>query len=142
MDFCQFRQVAELVRSRHPAWFELDHDPPCSQADLERAETRLGTRLPAQYKEFMTSCGGGYFAFVNVFSATEGSFWGIVERNAGLPPGFIAVSDNGTGDYYGFISTGGECASEVCFLDHETGRVSATKYPDLFEYIVHMGLRL
>ena len=89
----------------------------------------------------MREYGGGYFAFGNVFSVSE-SDWNIVRRNAEISiPGFIAVSDNGTGDYYGFKVAGDTCEGQVYLWDHEEpSALKRTDYGDMLELLEHIAL--
>ena len=86
--------------------------------------------------------GGGYFAFANVFSVKIGSEWNIVQRNRMIAiPDFVATSDNGTGDYYGFRIVNGICDERVYLWDHEEpALLKATEFGDLLEYLFAQAL--
>jgi hypothetical protein len=57
-----------------------------------------------------------------------------------LPAEFVPVSDNGCGDFYGFLVSNGGCESRVVFADHEAGyALEATDLADLYEYIERYG---
>ena len=109
-------------------------------------EKTLFIELPGEYKTFLQAFGGGYFAFVIVFSATKGSEWNLVAQNeqAGVLEkySFLAISDNEAGDYYGFKVEDGVCDSKISFFDHEDGSVKETKYENLFEYLIKEGLTI
>jgi hypothetical protein len=107
-------------------------------------QVRLSITLPPEYVAFTKKAGGGYFAFTNVYSLTPESDWNIVERNAAvnlIGRGFLAFSENGCGDYYGFGVNSGVCESAVLFFDHDTQQIRPTEYGDLYEYLVDVGLR-
>jgi hypothetical protein len=140
-----FFRIADEARKAHPLWFELEADPPASLEKVAAAQGALRATLPPEYVEFVQRYGGGHWAFVQVFSAEPGSEWNVVERNheAGLLPlGFLAVSDNGAGDFYGFKVVEGVCTSGVVFWDHEEGgALMETGFKDFFKYLVARGLR-
>lgn len=144
MDWGEFKRLVKERRSKRPVWFGLESDPPSSEAEVEAAERSLAVSLPPEYRLFVKEFGGGYFAFVNIFSVTRNSDWNIVDRNRTVPLSadqFVAVSDNGTGDYYGFPVKGERCLSRIVFLDHETGQVNETSYSNLLDYASHVGLK-
>ncbi|MFO1062802.1 MAG: SMI1/KNR4 family protein [Pirellulales bacterium] len=138
----EFVPLVEKRREERPVWFGLDSDPPATPAQIQDVEAQLGVRLPESYRLFVTMYGGGYFALGNLFSVFPGSDWNIVERNRDIfPVGFLAVSDNGVGDLYGFRVTDGACDSEIVLFDHETGMIAQPKYSDLFEFLGETALK-
>ena len=143
MEWEEFRiRVTELKSSR-PLWFELESDARATEHEIRDAEASLGVTLPGCYRKFVREWGGGYFAFGNVFSVEPNSDWNIVRRNRTVClAGFISVSDNGTGDYYGFKVVDGACGERVYFWDHEEpGSLRETAYVDLFEMLDAIALR-
>jgi hypothetical protein len=143
MDLHEFGRLVEQARRRHPVWFQLESDPPAGAEAIARAEHRLGLRLPEAYRQYVSAFGGGIFAFGKVYSVTPGSDWDIARRNAATPvPRFLAVSDNGCGDLYGFQVDRGVCSDEVYFWDHETPDVpAARRFDDLFCFLAEAALR-
>lgn len=144
MDVKAFRRLVAEVKAENPVLFGLDSDPPVSEDQVRETEALLGVELPTEYRAFVKEFGAGYFGYTNVFSATPKGHWSIVERNqAGLDElvRFVAVSDNGVGDYYGFRVRNGVCESVVCFWDHESCEVEATSFTDLFDYLAEIGLK-
>jgi len=138
----EFVQLVEKRKEEKPVWFGLESDPPATSAQIQDAEAQLRVRLPVSYRLFVTRYGGGYFALGNLFSVFPGSDWNIVERNRSLLPfGFLAVSDNGVGDLYGFRVTDGVCDEEIVMFDHETGTISQPKYLDLFEFLEETAMK-
>lgn len=122
-------------------WFELESDAPATEREITAVEASLGATLPDAYKSFLREFGGGYFAFGNVFSVSE-SEWNIVRRNEDISiPGFIAISDNGTGDYYGFKVSNGACGDEVYVWDHEQPtHIRPTDFGNVLEMLDHVAL--
>jgi len=144
VDFTDFRNLVNELKTRKPALFDLETDPPATEDQIREAEEQLGVRFPVEYRLFVREMGGGFFGFTNVFSATLSGHWSVVERNRSAPMdlgSFLAVSDNGVGDYYGFLIEDGSCRSTVCFFDHETMGVSETRYANLFDYLAIVGLK-
>jgi hypothetical protein len=140
----EFLDVATDAMKERPVWFGLDSDGVASEADVVTAETALAVSFPREYRAFVQRFGGGYFAFTNVFSVDAGSDWSIVDRNSALGllnRRFIAFSENGCGDYYGFRLADGVCENAVMFFDHDSGEIHSTDYRDLYEYLVAVGLR-
>lgn len=137
MEFDSFQQLVSELKRTKPVWFGLESDPPANESELDAAEVRLGVRLPDKYRAFVKEFGGGYFAFGNVFSVDKESDWNIVARNEGAQAnGFVAISDNGTGDRYGFRINGEACEDRIYFWDHEEPNgVSPTDFDDLLEFL-------
>jgi len=143
MTYLDFQMQVQRAKEKNPVWFALEADTPASDAEVVCAENDLRVTFPTEYRDFVKDFGGGYFAFTNVFSVCPESDWNIVQRNKqyGLD-GFIAVSDNGVGDFFGFRVADGKCLSEIWFWDHEEhGRLKPTAYANLFEFLAEKGLK-
>lgn len=143
MEFSAFLSIVSEAKVKKPVLFALETDPPATEVDISGAEARLSVQFPLEYKDFLRRFGGGFFGFTNVFSVLASSPWYVVDRNfaSGVPlQEFLAISDNGVGDYYGFSVANAVCGSHVAFLDHETRAVVSTPHSDLFEYLVVVGL--
>jgi len=138
-----FIPLVEKRKLDRPVWFGLDSDPPATLAQIQDAELQLGVRLPESYRRFVALYGGGYFALGNLFSVLPGSEWNIVERNRSVDDSccFLAVSDNGVGDLYGFRVADGKCENEIVLFDHETALFSQPKFSDLFEFLGETALK-
>jgi hypothetical protein len=140
----EFRDLVGSKVRDHPKWFALESDPAASVEAVGQAEARLGVRFPSEFREFLISYGGGYFAFTNVFSVHHGSEWNIERRNQDLGlirdgDGYLVFSDPGTGDHYAFRVTEKNCASEVWVYDHDEDSW-AIAFGDLFEFLREVGL--
>lgn len=144
MDFNEFSKIVDEKMVSNPIWFGLESDSKSTDDDITEIENSISIILPQEYKQFVKNYGGGYFAFTNVFSGIRDSEWYIVTQNieAGFNEAnsFIAVSDNGTGDFYGFEVNDGKCESKISFYDHEDNTVKTTQYSNLFDYLVKVGL--
>jgi hypothetical protein len=114
-------------------------EQPPSVAEVEAFERAHGFRLPAEYKESTLQVGSGEIGFTNLFSVSPGPYNIATQRDAvpELPTDFVPISDNGCGDFYGFVLHAGECAPEVYFADHESEfTLTRTEFADLYEYLV------
>ena len=89
------------------------------------------------------SIGAGTIGYAWVYSYSPDSDFAIFDVNRGplQPRGdFVAFSDNGAGDYYGWRVADGKCHGAVLVLDHESGtwaRSDAT----LSEWLERCALR-
>jgi hypothetical protein len=139
----EFSLRVQEVRAQRPQWFALPGDSPPTSDLIEQHQGELGVRLPNEYLAFLQQEGGGDFALVVVYSMDPDSDLNIVRMNDdawGHRNDFVAVSDNGAGDYYGFRVVEGVCQPEVVLLDHETGEVRHAD-ADFFEFVLAKGLR-
>ncbi len=139
----EFEELVERLKRERSLWFELDSDPPATDAEIGAAEAAMGLTFPDEYRYFLRRFGAGYFAFGNVFSARESSDWNVAAKNAAarrvVGDDLLAVSENGVGDYYGFAVASGRCEAAVVFWDHETGTVSWA-YDTFLDFIVSVAL--
>lgn len=144
MTIDEFVELVVGVRRDRPVWFGLESDPVASDDEIAVAEAALGASLPVEYREFVQRFGGGYFALANVFSVASESDWSIVRRNvvsaSVTGDGFVAVSDNGVGDYYGFRVQDGACEGRISIFDHSAEAVMPTEFGDLFEFLARKAL--
>lgn len=145
MEFNQFTEHVNRLKAINPIWFSLDADPVGTKADIETVERQLNITLPEDYKKFVQMYGGGYFAFTVVFSVSPEGEWNILKQNRFLDllekQHFLAVSDNQAGDYYGYKIENGLSEEKLFVYDHETHQISQTKYNNLLEYIMEVGLK-
>ena len=144
MNPAAFDDLVAEIRLEHPTWLELPSDAPPTSEGLAEVAANLPWRLPREYIDFVSHYGGGDFAFTQVYSLDPASDMNIVLKN-GVPwlnrDDFIAFSDNGAGDYYGFVVKEGVAGSSVFLLDHESGELRATGHGDIFEFLAAEGLR-
>lgn len=54
---------------------------------------------------------------------------------------FLAVSDNQAGDYYGFKIQNDLMGNDVYTYEHENDQITRTKYRNIYEYIMEVGLK-
>jgi hypothetical protein len=142
--FEEFGRLVDEARVAHPQWFALPADAAPSEDEIMAHFTELGARLPAEYLDFLREFGGGDFAFLAIYSMDRTSDLNIVAKNAAPwlnRADFVAVSDNGAGDYYGFEVRDGRGGSEVLLLDHETGEIRPTGHADFLDFVAALGLQ-
>ncbi|MBD0384824.1 SMI1/KNR4 family protein [Paenibacillus sedimenti] len=146
MNFNEFMFNVDDIKSKNPIWFMLDSDPVGTDNQIKVTQLHLSLSLPEEYKVFIKTFGGGFFAFVNIFSVNKESNWNIVEQNNRLglknSHNFLAISDSGTGDFYGFEIVNGVCSPAIKVYDHEKNQVESTVYENLYDYLVAVGLKV
>lgn len=143
MDFDAFRTLVDKTKKDHPAWFGLEPDENADDEALNEAEEKLGAKLPDDYKKFVSEYGGGYFAFSSVFSLQAGSDWNLIDLNQkydDIRSGYVLVSENGSGDFYGFKVVNGICEPKIHFYDHEVATWQESMHSNLFEYLEESAL--
>lgn len=143
MDIDTFSALVESLKAEHAIWFEGESDRLATNSDLDALEAEIGVRLPNQYKDFARLYGGGYFAFTNVFSADRDGEWFILDQmiSASFPAGFIPISDDEAGGYYGFVCKSGACEEGVYYFYSSEDDGPTFMFPSLFDYLVKVGLR-
>lgn len=142
MNYSEFSVTIKAVRAKKPHLFELERDLPLSDRQLDEAEEQLGLSLPHDYRRFLSEFGAGYFGFAVVYSPEAASEFFMFRKGRGVPAEYIPVSDNGCGDLYLFRVEDSICSEELYFLDHETGEISPTKYGNIPDYLLRVGLGL
>lgn len=138
MDFKAFKDLVEKIKKSHPIWFGIEADKIPDDTALTEAEEKLGVKLPTDYIDFIFEYGGGYFAFSNVYSLEMGSDWNLIDVNyryAGIRDSHLLISENGSGDFYGFKIVDGVCDPKICFYDHEIGKWHDSQHNNLFDYL-------
>jgi hypothetical protein len=99
--------------------------------------------FPEQYKRFVTKYGVGEFAFTNVCPPLLKGEWSLWEQKSQyvLPDNSIPISDNGCGDYLGFIMRGGKCSGTFYWADHEKDySMEKSKHSNFYDFISREGL--
>jgi hypothetical protein len=128
--------------SRTKTWALGERELPVSRQELHEYERTNGFTFPIEYAHIAQSYGAGQFGFVDLFSVRFGEWQIDVHRATApsLPAAFVPISDNGCGDFYGFVVAEGRCDSRILFADHETGySLASTDMADVYEYIQRHG---
>ena len=134
------RRLAEFAR-RSNVWGMGEREAPLSESELARFESKHEVKLPAAYRHIALTYGAGDFGFCWLYSARDSDI-GIARnfKAFDLPHDFLPISDNGCGDFYGFMIRGGTCEAQIAFADHEVGwQLSTTDCKDLFEFVAANG---
>jgi hypothetical protein len=135
----EFDERVRQARAAHPVWFDLEPDGTPTEQHLDELERALGVGLPADYRWFLTTYGGGDFALAAVYSGDEASALYLPRNQPEHPPhGFVAMGDDGTGNLYGFPVLDGRGIDEVVLLDHETGEVRGLAGGGILDFIAQV----
>lgn len=144
MDIADFNKLVENAKNKHPFWFEGERESPINASEIDEFERFTGCSLPEQYKFFVSKYGCGYFALTSIYSLRKGE-WDIFDKIQLIPDlqgKFLPISDNGCGDYYGFVIEDSKCSDTIYFADHESGyALTPTEYDDLLSFILEIGLK-
>lgn len=140
MDFIRFQEVVNTYKKQKPILFQLEHDRILSEDELRRFEQEHHIKLPENYVRFLLEYGGGYFGYAAIFSPDKTSQFYILHNQ---PPSeqYLAVADNGCGDYYVVSMDNGACFEPILWYDHETKGVIKTDFSDVLVYLVKIGLK-
>ena len=146
MDYNHFKEIVDELKKEKPHLFELEHDRKLSMTEINNIETEVDVKLPPDYRRFISEFGGGLFGYATVYSLDASSDYymfqdGPFVQKSYLPKGYLPVFDNGCGDIYLLKVCEKHCLNEVYFLDHEMMTVTKTKYNNILEYLVEIGLK-
>lgn len=145
MNLREFNDFVSMKKKIKPILFGLESDKIADEEDIKTVEEYYGIQLPASYKEFVQEYGGGYFAHSIIYSCDENSDFYLLSNNPIEFVGnnnFIAVSDLGTGDLFGFSINKNICDARISIYDHEKKSVVETDMHDIFEFISKYGLKI
>lgn len=143
MKFCDFLSLIQKEKEKHPIWFSLESDKAVADLNIEQVEKVLDVRFPIEYKQFVKNYGGGYFAFAIVYSCDiTGAFYigNYNDKDEIKNKKFISISDDATGDLFGFIVTDEVCSSCVYRYRHEQADY-IVEYDDFFDFLKCIGLK-
>lgn len=139
----EFEELVKNVKNKNPKIFGLESDRKPTIQDIETIENYYNMVLPASYKEFLLQYGGGYFAFIVVYSFDNQSPFYIkynvaaeFVNNYKLFP----VIDFETGDLAGFKVYNGMCEDSIVLYNHEEKITSDTKM-NLYDALGKYGLK-
>jgi len=141
MNYNDFRELANEIKSKKPILFELEHDEILSLEDMRFYEEENGFRLPENYRLFLSEFGGGYFGFTTIYSLDENSDFCILKHRRSVPENYLPISDNGCGDYYMLKICNGQCSDELYFWNHSTDNIEKCGFTDVLEYLLETGLK-
>lgn len=137
MTFDEFERIINTAKRANPVWFGLDSEEKPEKEDILNAEKMYSVKLPEQYKRFLLEYGGGCFAFINIYNPGDNNPIEFVKKY-----NFLAISDNGGGDLYGFKIFNGRCNNGISVYLHDDKKIEDTEYSDVLEFIAAKALRL
>lgn len=140
MDFDTFKNVVERTKEEMPLLFELGHDNIPKMEEVFEFQKQHQIQLPKKYIQFLINYGGGYFGYVNIYSLDKQSPFYLSAQNKKRLDKLLFFADNECGDYYAFCIENGICNEPVVFYQHDDKRIHNTKFSDVFEYLVTIGL--
>lgn len=134
-----FKKIDVRFRNEKPALFRLSRpDPAASDEQLLAVESEIGVTLPEKYREFLKEFGGGDFGLITVFSADPLSMWRLPKQldvaKGHVPVGFIPISEDGCGGYYGLYLRNGRSNDEIYYW-HFDSSLEATGFNDILEFL-------
>lgn len=142
MEYQVFKEVVEQAKEKKPKLFALDHDRAAEERDISSFEAEHSIVLSESHKAILKEHGGGFFGFANLYSLDESSDFYILDHLKYAPAGYIPISDNGCGDLYVQKIEENVCMEQLLLYEHDSREAVATKYNDIFEYLVEKGLRM
>jgi hypothetical protein len=146
MDHITFDKIVGLAQKKSPLWFELSKDNRLlTTSEIEKIENNKNIIFDDQYKRFITKYGVGLFAFAEVYSPLLNGALSLWEEKSkySLPANFIPISDNGCGDYLGFIINDGRCSVQLYWADHENNySIEKVAYNSFYDFIIQKGLNV
>ena len=141
MEFVTFNEIIEKTKIEAPILFGLEHDVIPSEKDISKFEEQYKIQLTEKYKQFLLKYGGGLFGYANLYSLDKGSSFYLLNYNDIPLMKILFIADNGCGDYYALKVVETKCQDAILFYEHDTGILCDTKFFDIFEYLVSVGLK-
>ena len=141
MIYEDFVEIVKKTKKRKPILFELESDKKFSLNEIAIFERENHIFLTEEYKKIISVFGGGYFGFSNIYSLDSESDFYILNNQRDVPKNYLAIADNGCGDYYVIRTENGYCQKGIFFYEHETQQIENTEFMDIFEFLVAVGLK-
>jgi len=140
----EFEELTQSVKIKNPKIFGLDSDCKPTIKDIELMEEYYNIVVPMSYKEFLLKYGGGYFAFIIVYSLDNQSPF-YVKKNVSVEfvndNNFFPVIDFETGDLAGFKVENGICEDSIALYNHEEKIISDIKL-NFYDALGKYGLKV
>lgn len=141
MEYDLFRNKVQQVKAKKPLLFALESDTPPSVDEIEHFEKSYGVALPEKYKLFISEFGGGYFGYANIYSLDKSSNYFVMKHKSFVPSSYLPIADNGCGDFYVLKCNDNYCSDRIYFYTHDSQGITETKYLDILEYLLDIGLK-
>lgn len=142
MEFITFSEIVNKTKIESPTLFGLEHDAIPSVDDISKFEEQNNIQLTEKYKQFLLKYGGGFFGYTYVYSLDKDSNFYLLNYNDIPLRNILRIADNGCGDYYALKIVETKCQDTIVFYEHDIGFLCDTKFSDIFEYLVNVGLKL
>lgn len=141
MEFTTFSEIVNKTKIKIPTLFGLEHDVIPSVDDISKFEEQNHIQLTEKYKQFLLKYGGGFFGYTNLYSLDKNSDFYLLNYNDIPIRNILYIADNGCGDNYALKIVETKCQNTIIFYEHDTGLLYDTKFSDIFEYLVKVGLK-
>lgn len=141
MEYDVFEKIVDESRKKYPILFALEQDEIPSREQIEVFEIKQNIVLSEKYRKVLLQFGGGYFGYANIYSLDSKSDFYLLHHNKRPIEHALYIADNGCGDRYFLQVENKTCLEQVFYFEHDTGTVLRTKYADILEYLVEVGLK-
>lgn len=143
MNTTEFTNLDRRCRTEDSSLFELSSpSTPAEDSDIISLEANLGVCLPSEYSWFLRNYGGGEFGLLTVFSASPDSEWylgsKVEEASKFIPEGFLPISDDFAGGYYGFLISDSVALSKIHYWNSDGGLVE-TEFDTVLDFIARFA---
>ncbi len=123
MNKTKFDEFIRKKKNENSKIFGLKSDCKPTYEDISELEQYYNIVLPSSYKEFLLQYGGGYFAYIVVYSLDNQSCF-YIKNNVTIKfvndNNFFPVIDFETGDLAGFkIDNGRVCEDIIALYNHD-----------------------
>lgn len=143
MDLTEFKKKVFEEKIKNPILFELEADCISTSEQINEMELYYKIKFPSSYRDFLAEYGGGYFAFILVYSIDRNSPFYLpsnVNIEFVLKEKFLPIIDLETGDLAGFRINDGVCEDSVVIYNHENKIIKDLNI-GLFEFILMYGVK-
>ena len=146
MTFHELKAIVDEMQKSHAWLFEKKRDAPMTADRIREIEDAKGITLDTDYRCFLMEYGAGEFAYADIYSPdplSPWSSWNVLETCHVKPDQFMPLTDNGGGDYLGFLTFDGRTLRPLFWADHEKDySTSESEYGSFIEFITKWALRI
>ena len=143
MNIEEFEALVQELKINNPKIFGLESDAKPTIEEIKLIEEYYEISLPTSYKEFLKKYGGGYFAYLVVYSMDDQSFFYLrnnVMKELIKINKFFPVIDFETGDLAGFKIINDVCEDMIMLYNHEDNVINDL-HMNFFDAIAKYGLK-
>jgi len=135
--------LATKLAAQSEGYFEHMRLVLVTEADVDAYEQRAGAALPETCRQAMCQLGVGELPFGELYGPDpEGEFDGLTAAEELGIEGFLPLSSNGCGDYYGLVRDGEMFRPTVHFADHEEAYAVTDTGSDIVAFLARHGFNL